>query len=109
ARSAGGPGPPGRPELVRAGELLLAVREALHGQTRRKTDRVRADLQPAVAKALRLGGSDGVDQLMAAVHTAARTVEYLAAVETRTLAERLLGGPPRSRPVPGAGPRAVRP
>jgi [protein-PII] uridylyltransferase len=96
AAVAGWPRPAGRPELVRAGELLLAVREALHGQTRRKTDRVRADLQPAVAKALGLDGTDGVDQLMAAVHTAARTVEYLAAVETRTLAERLLGGPRRS-------------
>ena len=96
AAVAGWPRPAGRPELVRAGELLLAVREALHGQTRRRTDRVRADLQPAVAKALGLDGPDGVDRLMAAVHTAARTVEYLAAVETRTLAERLLGGPRRS-------------
>ena len=96
AAVAGWPRPAGRPELVRAGELLLAVREALHGQTRRKTDRVQADLQPAVAKALGLDGEDATDRLMAAVHTAARTVEYLAAVETRTLAERLLGGPRRS-------------
>src|SRR4029453_14392762 len=51
----------------RAGELLLAAREALHGQTRRKTDRVRADLQPAVAKALGLDGEDGIEQLRAAV------------------------------------------
>jgi [protein-PII] uridylyltransferase len=96
AAVAGWPRPAGRPELVRAGELLLAAREALHGQTRRKTDRVRADLQPTVAKALGLDGEDGVEQLMAAVHTAARAVEYQAAVETRTLAERLLGGPRRS-------------
>ena len=108
AAVAGWPRPAGRPELARAGELLLAVREALHGQTRRKTDRVRADLQPAVAKALGLDGEDGVDQLMAAVHTAARTVEYLAAVETRTLAERLLGGPRRSGLVRRLEPGGIR-
>jgi [protein-PII] uridylyltransferase len=108
AAVAGWPRPAGRPELIRAGELLLAVREALHGQTRRKTDRVRADLQPAVAKALGLDDTDGVDQLMAAVHTAARTVEYLAAVETRTLAERLLGGPRRSGLVRRLEPGGIR-
>jgi [protein-PII] uridylyltransferase len=108
AAVAGWPRPAGRPELVRAGELLLAVREALHGQTRRKTDRVRADLQPAVAKVLGLDDQDGVDQLMAAVHTAARTVEYLAAVETRTLAERLLGGPRRSGLVRHLDPAGIR-
>ncbi len=108
AAVAGWPRPAGRPELVRAGELLLAVREALHGQTRRKTDRVRADLQPAVAKALGLDGEDGVDQLMAAVHTAARKVEYLAAVEIRTLAERLLGGPRRSGLVRRLEPGGIR-
>ena len=108
AAVAGWPRPAGRPELVRAGELLLAVREALHGQTRRKTDRVRADLQPAVAKALGLDGEDATDRLMAAVHTAARTVEYLAAVETRTLAERLLGGPRRSGLVRRLEPGGIR-
>ena len=108
AAVAGWPRPAGRPELVRAGELLLAVREALHGQTRRKTDRVRADLQPAVAKALGLDGPDAVDRLMAAVHTAARTIEYLAAVETRTLAERLLGGPRRSGLVRRLEPGGIR-
>jgi [protein-PII] uridylyltransferase len=108
AAVAGWPRPAGRPELVRAGELLLAVREALHGQTRRKTDRVRADLQPAVAKALGLDGDDGVDRLMAAVHTAARTIEYLAAVEARTLAERLLGGPRRSGLVRRLEPGGIR-
>ena len=108
AAVAGWPRPAGRPELVRAGELLLAVREALHGQSRRKTDRVRADLQPAVAKALGLDGEDGTDQLMAAVHTAARTIEYLAAVETRALAERLLGGPRRSGLVRRLEPGGIR-
>jgi [protein-PII] uridylyltransferase len=108
AAVAGWPRPAGRLELVRAGELLLAVREALHGQTRRKTDRVRADLQPAVAKALGLDGADGVDRLMAAVHTAARSVEYLAAVEIRALAERLLGGPRRSGLVRHLEPGGIR-
>jgi [protein-PII] uridylyltransferase len=108
AAVAGWPRPAGRPELVRAGELLLAVREALHGRTRRRTDRIRADLQPAVAKALGLDGEDAVDRLMAAVHTAARTVEYLAAVETRTLAERLLGGPRRSGLVRRLEPGGIR-
>ena len=108
AAVAGWPRPAGRPELVRAGELLLAVREALHGQTRRKNDRVRADLQPAVAKALGLDGDEGADRLMAAVHTSARTVEYLAAVETRTLAERLLGGPRRSGLVRRLEPGGIR-
>jgi [protein-PII] uridylyltransferase len=108
AAVAGWPRPAGRPELARAGELLLAVREALHGQSRRRTDRVRADLQPAVAKALGLEGEDATDRLMAAVHTAARTVEYLAAVETRTLAERLLGGPRRSGLVRRLEPGGIR-
>src|SRR5215207_3594214 len=45
---------------------------------------------------------------MAAVHTAARTIEYLAAVETRTLAERLLGGPRRSGLVRHLEPGGIR-
>jgi [protein-PII] uridylyltransferase len=98
----------GPPELLRAGELLLAVREALHGQSRRKQDRIRADLQPAVAKALGLDGEDGVDRLMAAVHMTARTVEHLAGVETRALAERLLGGPRRSGSARRLEPDGVR-
>src|SRR6266545_5974386 len=98
----------GPPELLRAGELLLAVREALHGQSKRKLDRVRADLQPAVAKALGLDGEDGVDRLMAAVHMTARTVEHLAGVETRALAERLLGGPRRSGSTRRLEPGGVR-
>jgi [protein-PII] uridylyltransferase len=98
----------GPPELLRAGEVLLAVREALHGQSRRKQDRVRADLQPAVAKALGLDGEDGVDRLMAAVHMTARTVEHLAGVETRALAEHLLGGPRRSGSARRLEPDGVR-
>ena len=84
-----------RPELAAAGELLLAVREALHGQSKRKLDRIRMDLQPAVARALGLAGDDAADQVMAAVHTAARTVEHLAAEEAETLAGALLQRGPR--------------
>ncbi|HYY77820.1 MAG TPA: [protein-PII] uridylyltransferase [Actinomycetes bacterium] len=93
AAAHGAAGPP-RPELAQAGELLLAVREALHGQSRRKLDRIRMDLQPAVAAALGLGDG-GADRLMAAVHTAARTVEQVAAEEVEALAGALLEQGPR--------------
>ena len=86
-------------KLVAAGELLLAVREALHATVPRKLDRLRIDLQPKVARILGIGGDadgQGLDRLMAAVHTAARTVEHLTAVERQELAEQLLGGPRRS-------------
>ena len=42
----------GDPELGAAGERLLAVREALHAGAKRKGDRVRIDLQPALARRL---------------------------------------------------------
>ena len=81
----GSPAGPAR-RAARAGagrEPLLAVREALHGQTRRKNDR--AGRPPAGrGQGLGLDGDDGADRLEAAVHTSARTVEYLAAVETST-------------------------
>ena len=38
------------PELSAAGDLLLAVREALHAEVKRKSDRIRIDLQDAVAR-----------------------------------------------------------
>jgi [protein-PII] uridylyltransferase len=82
--------------LAVAGELLLAVREALHGRTPRKLDRVRLDLQPALAADLGMDADDGADRLMAAVHTAARTVEHSAAAETHDLAGQVMGGPRRS-------------
>jgi len=84
------------PALEAAGELLLAVREALHAQSRRKLDRLRIDLQPAVARHLGLAGEDAADALMAEVHTAARTVEHEATARAGELAELLLGGPRRS-------------
>jgi [protein-PII] uridylyltransferase len=88
--------PARRDGLVPANELLLAVREALHGRSPRKLDRVRLDLQPALAADLGMPGEDGVDRLMAAVHTAARTVEHTAAAESHDLAARVVGGPRRS-------------
>jgi [protein-PII] uridylyltransferase len=92
------------PELTEAGERLLAVREGLHAVAgKRKTDRVRIDLQPAVAKRLGLPGREGADQLMAAVHTAARTIEHLSSVEALILSERVVGGPRRSGTVTDLG------
>jgi [protein-PII] uridylyltransferase len=88
--------PAADPELEAAGELLLAVREALHAQSRHKSDRLRMDLQPAVARHLGLTGDEAAGTLMAEVHTAARTVEHEAAARTAALAELLLGGPRRS-------------
>jgi len=96
-RPGGGPGrAAGDAGLVAAGELLLAVREALHAQSRRKLDRLRIDLQPAVARHLGLTGEDAADRLMAAVHTAARTIEHETATQAGELVEAVLGGPRRS-------------
>ena len=87
----------GQPDgLAEPGELLLVVREALHRRSPRKLDRVRLDLQPVLAADLGLAGEDGADLLMAAVHTAARTVEHLAAAGSQELAGLVLGGPRRS-------------
>ncbi|HEX6674581.1 MAG TPA: HD domain-containing protein [Actinomycetes bacterium] len=82
--------------LAAAGELLLAVREALHARTPRKLDRVRLDLQPALAADLGIDGEDAADRLMAEVHTAARTVEHATGSATQELAGRIMGGPRRS-------------
>jgi [protein-PII] uridylyltransferase len=71
--------------------VLLAAREALHAQSKRKLDRLRIDLQPAVARELGFDGDDRADALMGRVHTAARSVEH----RTR----RALGG------LAGRGPR----
>lgn len=83
------------PELVAAGELLLAVREALHGETRRKGDRFHIDLQPRVARRLGLEGEGAADGLMTEVHSAARVIEHLGVRTADSFAERVLGGPRR--------------
>jgi [protein-PII] uridylyltransferase len=94
AAVAGGTGQPAG--LTEPSELLLVVREALHRRSARKLDRVRLDLQPALAADLGLAGEDGADLLMAAVHTAARTVEHLAEAGSQELAGLVGGGPRRS-------------
>ena len=100
----GGPPQGPSPALVGAGERLLAVREALHAVGgKRKNDRVRIDLQPALAKRLGQRGPDGVDKVMAVVHTAARRIEYLGDVEAARLAELVVGGPRRAGRVTDAG------
>ena len=85
-----------RDDVGRAYELLLAVREALHAQSRRKLDRLRLDLQSAVASDLGLSGEDGRDELMSEVHTAARTIEYGTTLIANAITQHVLGGPRRS-------------
>ncbi|HEX2239553.1 MAG TPA: HD domain-containing protein, partial [Actinomycetota bacterium] len=84
------------PDVADAEELLVAVREALHAEVKRKSDRLRIDLQPRVAKRLGLDTDDGPDELMRAVHSAARLIEHETAFARDQLAERALGGPRRS-------------
>ena len=91
--SGNGPVPAGIREAER---LLLAVREALHTESPRKLDRIRIDLQAPVAARLGLEEPDGRDVLMAAVHSAARTIEYQARLHTREVVARVTGGPRRA-------------
>ena len=83
-------------EIVRAAELLIAVREALHLEAERKVDRIRLDLQPKVATRAGLTGPDAADDLMAQVHAAARTIEYRSRLASDAIAQQVLGGPRRS-------------
>lgn len=84
------------PELAAAGDLLLAVREALHAELNRKSDRIRIDLQPAVAARMGMTGDDAANDLMAEVHSTARMIEHRARLGARELAAVVLGGPRRS-------------
>lgn len=70
--------------------VLLAAREALHAQSKRKIDVLRIDLQPSVAREL---GFDDADELMERVHSSARRVEHRA---RRALEESAGRGPRRS-------------
>lgn len=72
--------------------LLTAVREALHAETRRKNDSLRIDMQPPVADRL---GID-LDELMAAVHSAARAIEHISMRAREQATREILGGPRRS-------------
>jgi [protein-PII] uridylyltransferase len=76
--------------------VLMAAREALHGHSKRKLDRLRIDLQPAVAASLGFGGGAAADELMIAVHTAARTLEHEAADAASAFSAEILGGPRRT-------------
>jgi [protein-PII] uridylyltransferase len=73
--------------------VLLAAREALHAQSKRRLDRLRIDLQPAVAAALGFEGDDAANALMERVHSSARSVEYRTGRVLHELAGR---GPRRS-------------
>jgi [protein-PII] uridylyltransferase len=86
-------GQPPSDEAQAAGDLLLDVREALHGCSKRKGDRLLLELQPEVAR--RLGLADA-DALMGPVHRVCRSLEHAAAIERELRAQALLGGPRRS-------------
>jgi [protein-PII] uridylyltransferase len=84
------------PTLGDAGDLLLAVREALHAEVKRKSDRIRIDLQPAVAHRMGLEGDDAATELMSEVHSAARRIEHGSSILSKEMTEALWGGPRRS-------------
>jgi [protein-PII] uridylyltransferase len=84
------------PDLARAGDVLLAAREALHGEVRRKTDELRIDLQPLVAGRLGLSGENPASDLMFEVHSSARTIEHEGSLEAARLVGSLVSGPRRS-------------
>jgi [protein-PII] uridylyltransferase len=84
------------PLLSDAGDLLLAVREALHAEVKRKSDRLRIDLQPIVARRMGLEHDEGRNELMAQVHSAARDIEHGYALGSSALTGKVLGGPKRS-------------
>lgn len=82
--------------LKDAAGVLIAAREALHAELKRKSDRLRIDLQPAVARRVGLEGDDAANELMMQVHSAARAIEHHSALHVEELSEELLGGPKRS-------------
>jgi [protein-PII] uridylyltransferase len=84
------------PILRGAGDQLLAVREALHGEVKRKSDRIRIDLQPVIAERMGFEGDDAANELMALVHSAARTIEHGTSIRSGQLVAAVLGGPKRS-------------
>lgn len=84
------------PDLNVAQRVLLAVREALHTVSPRKLDRIRIDLQASVAARLGLERSDGRDVMMAAVHSAARTIEHQTGLRGAEVLGRATGGPRRA-------------
>jgi [protein-PII] uridylyltransferase len=80
-----------REALEPAGEFLVRVRSALHLETRRRTDRLFLDHQPAIARAMGFEDEPGlpaVDGLMRAVFEHARQVEHVS----RSVFDRYLRG-----------------
>jgi len=94
ARSLEEPGLLGQAEreaLESAEEFLVRVRSAVHLETRRRTDRLFLDHQPAIARAMGFEDEPGlpaVDGLMRAVFEHARQVEYVS----RSVFDRYLRG-----------------
>ena len=84
------------PVLDGSCDVLLAVREALHAEVKRKSDRLRIDLQPAVAARMGFEGDEGPDALMSQVHSAARTIEHRSSILSGAISAKVLGGPKRS-------------
>ena len=76
--------------------VLMAVREALHAEVTRKLDRVPIDLQVAIARRMGLDDAEGRDELMNAVHGAARKIEFACTRQLRTVGETTSPGPRRS-------------
>ena len=85
-----------QPDVQREKDILLAAREALHGETQRGVDTLRIDLQPAVAHRLGFTGDEAADQLMIRVHRAARHIEHETELFRADMLRELLGGPRRS-------------
>lgn len=79
-----------------ASDVLLAARDALHAEMRRKVDKLRIDLQAAVAGRLGFTGGEAADELMSEVHGAARVIERESTVLINGLEEAVTGGPRRS-------------
>lgn len=94
--------PPLPENLSRSGETMLAVREALHAELKRKSDALHIDLQPRVAA--RVGATDA-NELMFAVHSAAREIEHEGEIVAVELAGAIRGGPRRSGRVQRLGHR----
>jgi len=83
-------------DVRRPYDVLLAAREALHGEVNRKLDRLRIDLQGRVAHRLGFDTEDGRDDLMTEIHSAARAIEFNSAALSEEIAAPVLGGPRRS-------------
>lgn len=90
--------------VERARAVLLAAREALHAVVRRKSDRLRIDLQVEVAEKLGLDGLEGADRLMESVHGSARVIELKTTMGSQERAMAVLGGPRRTGNVLPLGP-----